>query len=131
MQHRLVSVQRGPPQYTSRLVQTEADDDVRRGRSDRSAASDTLVRDADHQVISDAPELGRGGAGRNVPCRRVRPPHGMKPEIVAKFVEDILSCMDFPSEHWLKIRTNNGLERIMKEIRRRASSAASRTAIRP
>jgi transposase-like protein len=47
----------------------------------------------------------------------------MKLDSVAKFVEEsveeTLSYMDFPSEHWVKIRTNNGLERIMKEIRRR------------
>jgi transposase-like protein len=27
--------------------------------------------------------------------------------------------MAFPSEHWRQIRTNNPLERVMKEIRRR------------
>lgn len=27
--------------------------------------------------------------------------------------------MSFPREHWLKIRTNNPFERIMREIRRR------------
>ena len=27
--------------------------------------------------------------------------------------------MDFPREHWTRLRTNNGLERVMKEIRRR------------
>ena len=27
--------------------------------------------------------------------------------------------MDFPYEHWTRLRTNNALERIMKEIRRR------------
>ena len=32
---------------------------------------------------------------------------------------------DFPSEHWRKIRTNNGLERIMKEIRRRTRVVGS------
>ncbi|EQA35341.1 transposase, mutator-like family protein [Leptospira inadai serovar Lyme str. 10] len=30
-----------------------------------------------------------------------------------------LAYMDFPSEHWRKIRTNNPLERIIKEIKRR------------
>lgn len=34
-------------------------------------------------------------------------------------LEETLTYMDFPSEHWLRIRTNNGLERIMREIRRR------------
>ncbi len=54
---------------------------------------------------------------------------GMKLETVAKFVEEsveeTLSYMDFPPEHWLKIRTNNGLERIMKEIRRRTRVVGS------
>ena len=34
-------------------------------------------------------------------------------------VEETLTYMDFPYEHWSRLRTNNGLERIMKEIRRR------------
>lgn len=34
-------------------------------------------------------------------------------------VEETLAYMSFPSEHWRKIRTNNPLERIMREIRRR------------
>ena len=50
---------------------------------------------------------------------------GMKLETVAKFVEETLSYIDFPPEHWLKIRTNNGLERIMKEIRRRTRVVGS------
>lgn len=38
---------------------------------------------------------------------------------VEKSVEETLSYMGFPYEHWSRLRTNNGLERIMKEIRRR------------
>ena len=34
-------------------------------------------------------------------------------------VEETLSYMDFPREHWLRIRTTNALERILKEVRRR------------
>ena len=34
-------------------------------------------------------------------------------------VEETLSYMSFPREHWTRIRTNNVLERIMREIRRR------------
>lgn len=53
----------------------------------------------------------------------------MKLDSVAKFVEnsveETLSYMDFPYEHWVKIRTNNGLERIMKEIRRRTRVVGS------
>ena len=34
-------------------------------------------------------------------------------------IEETLTYMDFPSQHWLKIRTNNVIERINREIRRR------------
>jgi len=34
-------------------------------------------------------------------------------------IEETLTYMDFPGEHWTRIRTNNGIERIMREIRRR------------
>ena len=40
-------------------------------------------------------------------------------ELVESTVEETLSYMDFPYEHWTRLRTNNALERIMKEIRRR------------
>lgn len=40
-------------------------------------------------------------------------------------IEDTLNYMRFPSEHWLKIRTNNGIERIMREIRRRTRVVGS------
>ena len=53
----------------------------------------------------------------------------LKLESLAKFaeesVEETLSYMDFPTEHWRKIRTNNGLERIMKKIRRRTRVVGS------
>ena len=34
-------------------------------------------------------------------------------------IEETLTYMKFPRQHWIKVRTNNGIERIMKEIRRR------------
>ena len=34
-------------------------------------------------------------------------------------IEETLTYYDFPSEHWLKIRTNNAIERLNREIRRR------------
>ena len=46
-------------------------------------------------------------------------------EFVKKSVEETLSYMDFPYEHWSRLRTNNGLERIMKEIRRRTRVVGS------
>jgi putative transposase len=39
--------------------------------------------------------------------------------LVRESVAETLSYMLFPSEHWRQIRTNNPLERIMREIRRR------------
>jgi transposase-like protein len=39
--------------------------------------------------------------------------------IVRAGVAETLSYMAFPREHWTRIRTNNMLERIMREIRRR------------
>lgn len=34
-------------------------------------------------------------------------------------IEETLTYMDFPYEHWLRIRTNNVIERLNREIRRR------------
>ena len=49
--------------------------------------------------------------------------HDMKLTKAARIVEEgvaeTLSYMTFPREHWTRIRTNNPLERIMREIRRR------------
>jgi putative transposase len=39
--------------------------------------------------------------------------------VVEEGVGETLSYMRFPREHWTRIRTNNPLERIMREIRRR------------
>ena len=47
----------------------------------------------------------------------------MKLKEAAKKVEDgieeTLTCCGFPSEHWTRIRTNNVIERLNREIRRR------------
>ena len=47
----------------------------------------------------------------------------MKLNAAAKKVEDsieeTLTFMDFPSQHWTRIRTNNTLERVNREIKRR------------
>lgn len=40
-------------------------------------------------------------------------------KVVREGVDETLAYMAFPREHWLKIRTTNPLERIMREIRRR------------
>jgi transposase-like protein len=44
---------------------------------------------------------------------------GKAAKIVAEGVNETLSYMAYPREHWTRIRTNNPLERIMREIRRR------------
>jgi putative transposase len=44
---------------------------------------------------------------------------GKAAECVEAGAEETLSYMEFPREHWLRIRTNNPLERIIREIRRR------------
>jgi transposase-like protein len=40
-------------------------------------------------------------------------------ELVKEDIEETLHYMDFPREHWRSLQTNNPLERIMREIRRR------------
>ena len=40
-------------------------------------------------------------------------------ELVRKSVEETLTYMEFSTQHWLKIRTNNVIERMNREIRRR------------
>ena len=45
--------------------------------------------------------------------------------IVEKGFEETLSYYDFPSHHWRSIRTNNPLERINREIRRRTRVVGS------
>lgn len=40
---------------------------------------------------------------------------------IRESIEETLTYYDFPSAHWRRIRTNNPLERIMKEIRRRTN----------
>lgn len=45
--------------------------------------------------------------------------------LVGEGIEETLSYYRFPREHWYRIRTNNPLERIMKEIRRRTRVVGS------
>lgn len=43
-------------------------------------------------------------------------------ERVEQGIDENLTYMDFPTEHWIKIRTNNVTERVNREIRRRTRS---------
>ena len=49
--------------------------------------------------------------------RAMRLPEAAKK--IEEGVEETLTYTDFPSEHWTRIRTNNVLERLNREIRRR------------
>lgn len=44
---------------------------------------------------------------------------GKAAEKVEASIEEKLTFMDFPSQHWTRIRTNNMLERVNREIKRR------------
>ena len=44
---------------------------------------------------------------------------------VQESIEETLTYMDFPTEHWMRIRTNNTLERINREIKRRTKVIGS------
>jgi len=44
---------------------------------------------------------------------------GKAAELVREGVDETLVFYEFPREHWRRIRTNNPMERIMREIRRR------------
>jgi transposase-like protein len=40
-------------------------------------------------------------------------------ETVVEGIEETLTYMCYPREHWIRIRTNNALERLLREVRRR------------
>src|SRR5208337_1793497 len=46
-------------------------------------------------------------------------------DLVAKGVDETLQYFQFPSEHWRSLRTNNPLERVMREIRRRTRAVGA------
>jgi transposase-like protein len=50
---------------------------------------------------------------------------GKAAKTVREGAEETLRYMNFPREYWLRIRTNNPLERIMREIRRRTRVVGS------
>lgn len=46
-------------------------------------------------------------------------------ELVAQGIEETLQYYRFPSQHWRSLRTNNPLERLMREIRRRTRAVGA------
>lgn len=49
---------------------------------------------------------------------------GNAARMVEQGATETLSYYDFPSQHWRSLRTNNPLERLMREIRRRTRAAS-------
>ena len=58
-------------------------------------------------------------AAREKANRVIEKLRGLRLELVETAVEETLTYYAFPEEHWRRIRTNNPLERILREIRRR------------
>ena len=52
---------------------------------------------------------------------------GQAARLVREGAKETFSHYAFPSEHWRQIRTNNPLERLMREIRRRPYRSAPRS----
>jgi len=44
---------------------------------------------------------------------------GKAADLLEESIQETLTFYAFPDSHWIKLRTNNPLERLMKEIRRR------------
>lgn len=40
-------------------------------------------------------------------------------ELIEQHIDETLTYYNFPSEHWLKLKTNNPMERLLREARRR------------
>jgi len=45
--------------------------------------------------------------------------HGGAAKTLEGGIAEMLTYTNYPAQHWLRIRTNNGIERIKREIRRR------------
>src|SRR5262249_55177429 len=92
----------------------------RRGAQRLAAGCDRRERG---RLSGDSRQL-RGGEGGQEWLERVpQASQGTRvsraAELVEAAVEETLSYYAFPEEHWRRIRTNNPLERILREIRRR------------
>jgi putative transposase len=82
----------------------------------------TKVREVSHMLKAIHAQESREAAmekTRTVLDQLVRQKLGKAAELIEDCIGETLTYYAFPDSHWRKIRTNNPLERIMKEIRRR------------
>ena len=78
----------------------------------------------DDRGLAQSSDRGRApAAAREKAIRVIEKLRGLRlsraAELVEMAVEETLTYYAFPEEHWRRIRTNNPLERILREIRRR------------
>ena len=82
----------------------------------------TKVRDVAHMLKAIHAQESRQAAEAKVlavieELRRQKLPKAA--ELIEEYVKETLTYYEFPDIHWTKLRTNNPLERLMREIRRR------------
>lgn len=82
----------------------------------------TKVRDVSHMLKAIHAQESRVAADAKAKAiiaelRQLK--MGKAAELVEQAVAETLTYYTFPDIHWYKIRTNNPLERLMREIRRR------------
>jgi len=87
-----------------------------------SRVPSTKVREISHMLKAIHAQESRPAAQQKAEAviaelRRQRLPRAA--ELIEESIDETLTYYAFPDGHWRKIRTNNPLERIMKEIRRR------------
>jgi transposase-like protein len=82
----------------------------------------TKVREVSHMLKAIHAQENREAAlakARAIIDELRRQRMGRAAELVDDHVSETLTYYAFPDSHWIKLRTNNPLERIMREIRRR------------
>ena len=84
----------------------------------KALAERALNAEMDHHLDAGEGDGNRRKAGEVVSKRRAQK-LGKADDLVNGAVEETLSYYGFPEQHWRRIRTNNPLERIIREIRRR------------
>jgi putative transposase len=82
-----------------------------------SKAKETMAMLKAIHAQEDRPAALKKGAEVVAKLREMKLAQAAK--IVEEGLSETLSYMAYPREHWIRIRTNNPLERIMREIRRR------------